>query len=164
MNNAYDLQPLVLELLKSVPEVTSEYERMKAESEEAKQFWKEEDYAELDKITAMHGLPKTDYSKPGVTIVFEDLLLRFMLELIEDKKQLFRLKAIMDWIEQLANHQEFAVRNLIAGSICEPLITTHESTLPHFVPLMGEKTKALCTMQFEIYRVSAETKKLFGVK
>ncbi|MFN8444519.1 MAG: hypothetical protein U0175_27290 [Caldilineaceae bacterium] len=163
MDKSYDLQPLVDELLLVVPELVAGYKNMEVESQNAKQYWSKKDYEDLDSIAKMHGLPKSDYGKPGVTIVFEDLLVRFMLEIAEDKGQAQRLKPIMQWIEHLANHEEFAVRNLIAVSVCEPLITTHQDKLHLFVPLMGEKTKSLCTMQFEMYNLWDETKRLFGI-
>lgn len=164
MNMSYDLQPLIDELLLTVPELTIGYRNMEIESQKAKHYWSKEDYEDLDQIVEMHGLPKSDFRKPGVTIVFEDLLVRFMLEIADDRKQAKKLKSIMQWLEHLANHEEFAVRNLIAVSVCEPLITTHEDKVHLFVPLMGPKTKGLCTMQFEMYNLRDETKRLFGVK
>lgn len=166
MNLNYDLQAVIPGLLSAVPELAPAYLQLQKEEQESAQRLSPKDIDELDQITKMHGLPKRDYNQPGVTIVFEQLLVRFMLELTEKCTPLHRhrLKEIMDWVEELAGHAEFAVRNLIAGSVCEPLITTHEANLRYFVPLMGEKTKALCTMQFEMYRINDETKRLFGVK
>lgn len=162
MNLNYDLQKVVPGLLSAVPELRASYLQLVREEETSTQRLSPKDIEELNQIAELHDLPKRDLGKPGVTIVFEHLLLRFMLHLSEEYR-FDRLREIMGWVEELTSHPEFAVRNLVAGSICEPLITTHESTLPIFVPLMGKKTKELCTMQFELYLVSDETKKLFGV-
>jgi hypothetical protein len=117
----------------------------------------------MEQLREKHQLPKLDYTKPGPTLVFEQLLISFLLDLIKDKQHVQQLTKIMDWIEQLASSEVFAIRNHVAVSICEPLITNHQSSLELIVPFMGVNTKKLCTMQFEIYRVNDSTKKLFGV-
>lgn len=164
MNSNFDLQTIIPKLLANVPEIAQAYSELLQNEKMNAEKLSTEDISELNQIAEMHNLPKHDMNKPGVTIVFEQLLVKFILELKQDKKSANRLKEIMDWIEKLANHPEFAVRNLVAVSICEPFITVHESSLSYLVPLMGEKTKELCSMQFELFWVSDETKRLFGVE
>lgn len=162
MNLSYDLQKIIPDLLLSVPELELPYQKMVNEEEQSAPQLSQQDIEELNQISRLHNLPKRDLNKPGVTIVFEQLLVDLMLRMAS-RGEYERLKEIIDWIEELAAHPEFAVRNLVAISICEPLITTHEDSLSHFVPLMGKKTKALCTMQFEQYLISDKTKRLFGI-
>lgn len=166
MNLNYDLQSVIPELLSAVPELAPTYQQMHQEAQESAQRLSQKDIDELEQIAQMHGLPKRNLSKPVETIVFEQLLVGFMVELAENSTPSHhrRLSEIMEWVESLARHPEFAVRNLIACSVCEPLITTYQLNLHQFVPLMGEKTKALCTMQFEMYRIDDKIKQLFGVE
>ncbi len=159
---SYDLRPIVAELLSVVPELKTPYLKLAAEEKKSKQKLTKEDLEELEQIADVHNLPKSNLDEPGEYLVFEDLLVAYMLRLAEEK-EFKRLSDILSWLEKLASHHEFDVRNLIAIAVCEPLITTYQSKLQSIVPFMGQKTKALCTMQFERFRVRDETKRLFGI-
>jgi len=163
MNSSYDTQRLVQELLRVAPELQSEYNKMLKEAKGAGKSWTREELDVMEQLREKHQLPKLDYTKPGPTLVFEQLLVPFLLDLIRDKQHVQQLTRIMNWVEQLASSEIFAIRNHVAVSICEPLITNHQSSLEQIVPFMGVNTKKLCIMQFEIYRVNDNTKKLFGV-
>jgi|GEM_PF-2119071 len=163
MGTNFNLQLIIPELLSNVPELEEAYIKMLDEEKSTAETLGKEDIRQLEQLAQLHNISGFDIRKPGVTIVFEQLLVRYIVDLSRDVRLHERLKLIIEWIETLANHPEFAVRNLIAVSVCEPLITTYEDTLGYFVPFMGEKTKALCTMQFEQYLISDETKKLFGI-
>jgi len=163
MKTNFNLQDIIPELLSNVPELEKAYmERLEEEKSDAETL-SMEDIRQLEQISQIHNLGDFDVFKPGVTIVFEQLLAKFIIELSQDSQLHKRLESIMKWIETLAEHQEFAVRNLIAVSVCEPFITKYEVHLERIVPLMGDQTKALCTMQFKQFQISAKTKALFGI-
>lgn len=98
--------------------------------------------------------------KPGITIVFEDLLVPFIAALSSDITRSDRLADVMNWIEQLANSEIPEVRNLVAVGVCEALITNEDKHLQKIQPYMGKKTRGLCRSLFPLYHVSENTAKL----
>jgi hypothetical protein len=71
---------------------------------------------------------------------------------IDRKDESAHLSEVMNWIENLANSDIFAVSNLVAGSIGEPLIASHEDKLPDDISIHGEENQgALQNAIFQIF-------------
>ena len=151
-----DEQLLSKQLLEVIPEIADEYFKFIKDNSNAN--FTEEDIAELRELEALYGLSSTS---PGVTLAFESVLVPKIVEMSQNSKSRDELMRIFDWIEKMAQDEQFAVRNLVAGSICTPLITTYSPALPSIRPHMGKATAKLCKMQFSAYRITEQTQKLF---
>jgi hypothetical protein len=119
------------------------------------------DVDDLQQVQKLHDL-QNEKGSLGSTIVFENLLVPYVLKTSQDPTNSSKLAETMNWIESLSNSDVFEVSNLVAGSFCEPLIASHEDELPLLYPSMGLKTKELCKMQFSRFVVTDETRKMFG--
>ena len=90
-----DVEPLALKL---VPEIRSEY--YKSQSDLAP-------YPTDGWIEELHHIPEGDWRRLGATILFENLLIPFIMSLFEDEaRNQRRIQEIMDWIETLAHHED----------------------------------------------------------
>ncbi len=96
---------------------------------------------------------------PGVTIVFEDLLVPLILALSCDAEGSFQLTEIMNWLEEASADSDVA--NAIAVTVCESLITTHVSKIEAIYPYMGKRVRDMCIMQFSENHISKATKRIF---
>ncbi|MDP9312666.1 MAG: hypothetical protein M3R24_17565 [Chloroflexota bacterium] len=157
---SFDLQQLVPDMLERIPEIKPAYEAIAQEYREAVEHWTTQDFQEIRTIEQLHHMSASDPSRPGMTIVMERLVTQFLVDLAVQGNGQRRLAEITAWIEDLAQSEIFDIRNLVAVSVCEPLVTTYEDHLPHILPFLGDSTKELCRMQLLSYRVSEETKKL----
>jgi hypothetical protein len=157
----YDLQSLIPHLLEVVPEIRDEYEAMRKYAIESHPHWIDQDYEDMLRIAQIHNLPKKQHDEPGITLVVEDLLVPHIIKQALDTRSSSRLHEIMKWVEGLANSDIFDVKNLVAASICQPMITTFEDELKHIYPYMGKKTKELCRIQLPYYNIRSKTKRLF---
>lgn len=147
----YDLKKLLPELFLIVPEIESEYNHMKKQSE--KVIHPPEYIQKMSDLRQSLGMPSWhDYSSPGMTIVFENLLVPQIVALAEDA-QSHRLEEIFIWIETLANSEYFAVRNLVGLCVCIPLMTSRNKTFPNIFPYMGNETIEKCRKASPDYRL-----------
>ncbi len=158
VNDMNTYQEIVPDLLTLVPEIRVEYAEMNAEFSSS---FSERDVDELQQLEETYELTNNTDSI-DTTIVFENLLVPYVVDIASTGKNSKKLSQIMDWLEALSINPVFEVSNLVAGSFCEPLIGSHEDKLSLLYPFMGKKTKELCKMQFSRFIVSEETKKMFG--
>ncbi len=151
-------QEIVSDLLTLVPEIRAEYAEMNAGFGSG---FSEHDVDELQQLEETYERTNNTNSL-GTTIVFENLLVPYVVDIVNTGKNSKKLSQLMDWIEALATNPVFEVSNLVAGSFCEPLIASHQDELSLLYPFMGKRTKELCKMQFSRFIVSEEIKKMFG--
>ena len=151
-------QEIVSDLLTLVPEIRAEYAEMNAGFGSG---FSEHDVDELQQLEETYERTNNTNSL-GTTIVFENLLVPYVVDIVSTGKNSKKLSQLMDWIEALATNPMFEVSNLVAGSFCEPLIGSHQDELSLLYPFMGKRTKELCKMQFSRFIVSEEIKKMFG--
>ena len=59
--------------------------------------------------------------KPGVHIIFGDILTPYILTLLESNAQEEMLQHIFAFLEQLANQQDLHVQEVVSVSVCERL-------------------------------------------
>lgn len=132
---------LVDELLKAVPELSQSYEKLKMEysTDLTKQ-----DYQELDEIRKLHNIPYSDPNLPGITIVFESLLCRYIFEDLVSPLDRNRIQQIFKWIEFIVVRGDSNVLNLVGTSICEPILTTYERYFEDIYIFLGPQTILLC--------------------
>ncbi len=142
-------------LLEVVPEIKEQYVGL------GEYNLSDKDIEVMDRIRKIHDLPYSDRKALGATIVFETILVPFIISLLNDLQKKRRLSEITKWIETLANHEDFWIRNLIATSICEPLLTTYEDKLPKMFDYLGIKTKKMCKKQLNDYILEDATIHLF---
>jgi hypothetical protein len=155
----FDAQQLLPELFERIPSFRETYLGFV-------QNWNpvlsKKDKEELEHIVQLHNLPRQNYDLPGMTIVFENLLVPHLVELSKQNSSK-QLSNAMDWIEQLAINEHFEVRNLVAGSVCVPLLTTHSGSFNDILPFTGKETIALCKMVSTGYRLSEDVRKLLNL-
>ena len=147
-------------MLDFVPEIRDEYALMKKRSLDAGALWDVQDYRDMGAAYTT-GKSFEELHSPGVTIVFEDLLVPLILALSCDAEGSFRLTEIMNWLEEASTNSDVA--NAIAVTVCESLITTHVSEIEAIYPYMGKRVRDMCIMQFSEYHISKATKRIFGV-
>lgn len=155
--HSYDLQELLSDLLEHVPELRSGYIQIKAEM--AGIQFSEKDYQELEQLSEIYGFPMHEERLPGMTIVFEDLLIPQLVEFIEQGNY-HRLEAVMKWIERLSASEHFAVRNLVAVTICESFLSSYNKCFQTIFLYMGDKTKTICKMATEGLIIKDEIKQI----
>jgi hypothetical protein len=151
-------QEVVPELISLVPEIKTKYVEMNADFGSN---FTAKDVSELQQIAELHNLSDSTKSI-GPTIVFENLLVPYVLEISSNGSNPTRLLEIMTWIEKLSNSGVFEISNLVSGSFCEPLVASNEDKLPALYPTMGIKTKELCKLQLSSFIVSDATRKMLG--
>jgi len=159
-NTEITIYNLIEYTLKAIPEIKLQYEDEAKWYQSAYKSLTKQDLEELNTIATIHNIPQTN-DPIGETIVFENMVSPFIASLAPNSQQRKRLEAVMIWIEGLANSKDKWVRNIVAGSVCEPLLTTYRGSLKDIIPYMGEMTKQFCRMQFEQWKLSKETKLLF---
>ena len=79
---------------------------------------------------------------PQAYPVFEDVLQGFLLELIDDGRNVALTQRIFDFLEEMANSTDSNVADLLGIAILEPLVFRRESVRRAW-PYMGERTKEL---------------------
>jgi hypothetical protein len=127
---------LIEHTLLKVPEIQEEYDQ--------NVVWydvplSEEAIKKLDEIAKKHNIPQT--SGPiGPHIVFEDIFVKFVVSIANQKPMERRLIEILQFVEELATHPDIHIQNVIAVSFCEPLATTHRSHCNAILPYMGSQT------------------------
>ena len=151
-----DLHILPL-LLKHVPELRHGFEAMKEEYASLT----EADLYDVRQVEKQHGLSPLSLHSPGSYQVFELLLTEYIVFLAKEQDTRKRLQEVMAWIEELANSSLFPVRNLLALTVCEALLTTHQAQVKSIYPYMGSQTRALCLQQFDSFHISPEIQELF---
>lgn len=159
--NKYNIQNLIPELLHVVPEIKGDYDLLLKEFTQNSKLLSKKDLEELKDTQKLHDLPQIDYTKPGITLVVEDLLMPYIVEISLDPKKSRRLFDIMNWIEELVNSNNQVIVNMVSLSICEPLLTSYQSKIKHIQPFMGVKTKFLCKSQLAYYKINKDISKLF---
>ena len=147
---------VVPQLLDIIPELNQNYDKM---NEGFGSKFSAAEIEELDKLDESLRLPKVKQRSIGTTIVFENLLVPYIVSLATSEDWTV-LSKIMDWIEVLANGI-FEVSNLVAGSVCEPIIASNGNSILTIYPYMGKRTREFCKMQFSRFMVSDEVKQLF---
>lgn len=80
---------------------------------------------------------------PGAHIVFGDVLVPFVISLLESSADEAILKRIFLFLEQLAENTDPLVQEVIAFTICERL-GDNPGWLSKARQYMGERTKELC--------------------
>jgi hypothetical protein len=151
-------QEVVPELISLVPEIKAKYVEMNTGFGSN---FTDKDVSELKQIEELHNIPGSKNSI-GPTIVFENLLVPYVLEISDKGDNPVRLSEIMIWIEKLSNSEVFEISNLVSGSFCEPLVASNQDKLPALYPSMGMKTKELCKLQLSSFIVSDATRRLLG--
>jgi hypothetical protein len=151
-------QEVVPELISLFPGIKARYIEMNTDFGSN---FTDKDIAELKQINELHNLSSSKNSI-GSSIVFENLLVPYVLEISSENNNSAKLSEIMTWIEKLSNSEVFEVSNLVSGSFCEPLVASNEDKLPALYLSMGTKTKELCKLQLSSFIVSDATKKLLG--
>ena len=157
----YNINLLIPELLQNIPEIQTEYLEMLLEYRDGAEKLSEQDIQELRDIRIMHNIPESDLNTPGISLVFDALVTPLIVKLAVEKKSANRLSEIMEWIETLAKSEVLDIHNLISVCTCESLITTYEDSLSGVFPFMGKRTRELCKLQFDEWRLSPETFELF---
>jgi len=94
MMKTITLDNLAIGLVEAVPELRSAYE---AELE----WWGDE--------------------QPGVHIIFGDIFNPYLISLLESDNQPERLKPVFNFLEELANHEDVQVQEVVAVTVCERL-------------------------------------------
>ena len=85
---------LSTKLIDVVPELRGEYEK-------ERKWWGEE--------------------IPGPHIIFGDILTPHLISLLESNREKGRLERIFDFLEELANHEDAHVREVVQVTVCERL-------------------------------------------
>lgn len=150
-------QEVVSQLMVLAPQLKGKYQELNTNF---RRNLSDQDLEESRLIEDLHGL-QSNQGNIGVSVVFENLFIPCILELANDQDKSTHLSEVMNWVESLANSDIFAVSNLVAGSVCEPLIASHEDKLSNIFPYMGRKTRELCKMQFSRFIITNQTKIMF---
>lgn len=156
MNEYLELVP---SLMKLAPDLLPKYMQLKKEFESGLDA---EDIEALQQISELHNLQDESKTVP-TTIVFEDLLLPYIVNLAVTGEDLKKLSTVMSWIEELAKSSNFKISNLVASCVCEGLVTKYESNLASLMPYIGTKSKLLCKNHFSRFMVTEETQRMFRV-
>lgn len=136
-------QNLVEHTLLKVPEIQEEYDQFVVR-------YGGPVSKELEEIAKKHNVLQT--SGPiGNHIVFEDILVKFVVSIASQKPMERRLFEIMEFIEELATHPDSRIQNVIAVSFCEPLATTHRNHCNAILPYMGSQTACFFQEMKEYY-------------
>jgi len=147
-----------------VPEIKPAYDRMYNEHRTSLALWSETDYEDFRKIARFHGTPEDvvldALQYPRTNLVFENILLPFIIGLTSEPGKSQRLVQVMAWIEELAADEEFGVRNLVGTGFCEPLITNQEHHAASIIPLMGKATRQIGREVMRMFKVSEQTQRL----
>ena len=151
---------MIDEFLQHVPELAEEYGYQRTYAQESDPLLPD-DFKQFsaDLQARYPSAINEPPGEPGLTLLFEDQLVPLIVELGRAHQEK-RLSAIFQWLEDLAKHPSFDVRNVITVDVCEPLITTHASKLAAIVRYMGPHTKALCVMQFDDYIIPTHLQEL----
>lgn len=67
-----------------------------------------------------------DGDTPGSHVVFGDILNPYILSLLETKHDQEKLRAIFDFLERLAKHEDKRVQEVIMMTVCERLAGSKE--------------------------------------
>jgi hypothetical protein len=97
----------------------------------------------MQTLTQQNGLPTFRLGEPGLNLVFENVLLPFVIRLASDIENSQRLIEVLEVIEELASSEKFYISNLVTTGFCEPLITTHQARASSIIPFMGSVTRKL---------------------
>lgn len=87
-----------------------------------------------------------DEDKPGIHIIFGDILNPYLISLIKSDSQQETLIRIFDFLEKLANHKNEQIQEVVAVTVCERLGDEPELLLKAR-QYMGSKTQE---MSYEI--------------
>ena len=149
-------------VLKAVPEIKTAYEKMRSDSAISALQLTQEDIEELEAIWS-EDAPLLRIEEPGIHIVFEDILVPFVVSLVSEPTKVERLKEVLAAIEELAVSETFYVSNAVCVSFCEPIVTNQQDKAPVIIPYMGEATLQLCRLQDKQFYLSAPVKHLLGI-
>lgn len=105
---------------------------------------------------------RDEINPPLTYIVFEDSLRPFLIELLHDPSRHFRLREILDWLEELLGDDDEKVRNLVAIGICEALISNEADDFPALFPFLGTQMRQSCRDFLPYFRVSEEIRHLLS--
>ncbi|MBW3637947.1 MAG: hypothetical protein KY445_16005 [Armatimonadetes bacterium] len=94
--------------------------------------------------------------RPITYVIFEGDLIRFLIELVQNPSKHWRLREVMDWLEELIADADSDVRDLISISFCEWLMSENEKYLQQFWPFMGESLRQGCRNDAPNFCVSKE--------
>lgn len=158
---SHNEQQLITDLITIVPEIENDILYMQDSFKKRSTLLDLEDKQQLDSIQQKRKLHSVRTDQVGIDIIMEDILIPYIMNTITENKNTRQIKQVMDWIEGIAHSDLFEIRNAVATSICEPLITSFQSDLPYVYPYLGDKTRSLCKMQFSEYNITDATKKLF---
>ena len=97
-------------------------------------------------VEELISLDNDDERRMGATIVFENLLVPFVMSLFEDEKvHTNRIQEILDWIEFLANHEDHRISGtLINVCFWGDIIDKFSYDIPRIFPYFGPRTRELC--------------------
>lgn len=97
------------------------------------------------------------------TVCVEALLPPLLVKLAVDRSAHIRLAQIMAWVEGCASGSDQEIRNIVAGCICAPLMSTYVDDLPKIMPYLGQTTRDICRAQFSLYNADERIRKLFDI-
>lgn len=156
----FDRQKVIDELIIVVPEIREEYEEMVLYEQSVELSI--EDIKELEEIAQMHNIT-ADLNLPGDTIVFENVFVPQLILFVKENAT-DRLKVVFEWVESIVTTHEQSddIQTLFWGSLCEPLVASHDIFFPQIFPFMGPRTLELCRMVRETYVLSEEVNNLLN--
>lgn len=115
------------------------------------EIWKEyllerdlKDYANLkDWIAELYQMPVTDDRRLGATIVFDNLLVPMIINLLRDANHA-RLQELFDWLEILASSKDFNIRyGLLKVTLCEAFLSNHSTFFSQIYPFIETRPNLL---------------------
>ena len=129
-----DIEALVL---KNVPEIKKAYYDF---------GWEPIPYPTDEWLEELHHIPLKDVRRLGATIVFESILVPFVMSLFEDEtSHRKRIQEIINWVENLAHHEDLRIRETLVGvCVCEQILDKYGEKLPQIYPYFGPRTKEIC--------------------
>ena len=159
---------IVAELAQRVPELADECQPEIVTFLEQCQHRQKEplspaDIAYLRELQAANPeLCRDEINAPSPYLVFEDNLRPFLIELLHDSARHFRLREILDWLEELLGDEDEKVQTLVAIGICEALISNESADFPALFPFLGAQMRQGCREFLPYFRVSEEIRYLLA--
>lgn len=105
---------------------------------------------------------RDEINPPLTYLVFENSLRPFLIELLHDPERHFRLREILDWLEELLGADDEKVQNLVNIGICESLISNEADDFPTMFPFLGAAMRQSCREFLPYFRVSEEIRHLLS--
>ncbi len=137
--------------LKKVAEIRNDYYRLAGDGVP---------YPTDEWLEELLDIPHNDERRLGATILFESILVPFIVSLFDDEmNNRTRIQELMDWIEYLAHQEDVNIRGGLVGvCVCEQVIGRYDDRLPQIFPYFGPKTKEICRESVKYLNLEAHVK------